>query len=114
MMPGQIPEVPAVQPIEVGDLLNDGALLIDVREQNEWDEARIPGAVLKPMSQINDWYQDLPREQTIVFSCRSGQRSAQVVNALITQAGFDNVVNLVGGIIGWAHADLAVETGLPS
>jgi rhodanese-related sulfurtransferase len=72
--------------------------------------ARIPGAELKPMSEINDWYVDLPRDRQIVFQCRTGARSAQVVHALITQAGFDNVINLSGGIVAWAEAELPVDT----
>lgn len=91
-------------------MISDGAILIDVREQNEWDQARIPGAELKPMSQINEWYEALPRDTQIIFQCRTGARSAQVVNALMTQAGFENVTNLTGGIVAWSHAELPVET----
>jgi len=90
-------------------MIDDGALLIDVREHNEWDEARIPGAVFKPMSEINEWYADLPRDQAIVVQCRTGSRSAHVVHALMTQAGFDNVSNLTGGIVAWSHAELPVD-----
>ena len=110
MMPQQTPEVPAVDPTEAHDLIAGGAILIDVREQNEWDQVRIPGADLKPMSQINEWYEALPRDTEIIFQCRSGARSAQVVNALITQADFDNVTNLTGGIIAWSHAELPVDS----
>ena len=113
MMPQLPPEVPAVDPAEAKDLVDDGALLVDVREPNEWNEARIPGAVLKPMSDIDRWYADLPRDTKIVVQCRTGNRSAHVVHALTTQAGFDNVVNLAGGIVAWAHAELPVDTGAP-
>lgn len=106
----QLPEVPAVTAEEAEQLIAAGALLVDCREQNEWDAARIPGADLKPMSEINDWYQDLPRERQIVVQCRTGARSAQIVHALITQAGFDNVTNLAGGIVAWAEAELPVDT----
>ncbi len=89
--------------------LDNGAMLVDVREQNEWDEARIPGAVLRPMSQINDWWQDLPDDREIILQCRTGARSAQVTAALMGQAGMDNVVNLAGGIVGWAEAGFDIE-----
>ncbi len=95
---------------EAERLVAAGALLVDCREQDEWDAARIPGAELKPMSEINGWYQNLPRDREIVFQCRTGARSAQIVHALITQAGFENVTNLTGGIIAWAEAELPVET----
>lgn len=113
MMPQLPPDVPAVQVTEAQDLLEEGALLIDVRETNEWNEARIPGAVLKPMSEINEWYADLPRDTEIIVQCRTGSRSAHVVHALMTQAGFENVTNLTGGIVAWAHAGLPIDTGVP-
>jgi rhodanese-related sulfurtransferase len=103
-------EVPGVTPIEAVDLIADRAMLIDVREQEEWDNERIPGAVFRPMSQINTWFADLPRDRTVIVQCRSGQRSAGVVLALMTQAGFDNVVNLSGGIVGWKFQNQPVET----
>lgn len=87
----------------------EGALLVDCREQNEWDAARIPGAVLKPMSTVNDWYQDLPTDRPIVMQCRSGNRSGQIVSVLTAQVGMDNVVNLTGGILAWAEAGLPIE-----
>lgn len=103
------PPIPNVSVDEVDDLVAQGALLVDIRERNEWEESRIAGAELKPMSGINDWYQDLPRDRTVILYCRSGSRSAQAVLALTTQAGFSNVYNMTGGIIAWANADLPVE-----
>lgn len=105
-----LPDVPTVHAGEVDGLLDAGALLIDVREPREWDRSRIPRSVLRPLSTINDWYAELPRDRTVIVSCRSGNRSARVVQALISQAGFDDVHNLAGGIIAWAEAGLAVET----
>lgn len=110
MLPQPIPQVPTVHVEDVEGLEADGALLIDVRERKEWDQARIPGFELRPMSTINDWYIDLPKDRKIVVSCRSGNRSARVVQALIEQAGFDDVHNLAGGIIAWAEAGYLVET----
>ena len=110
MLPQPIPQVPTVHVEDVAQLQADGAYLIDVREQKEWDQARIPGFELRPMSTINDWYIDLPRDRTIVVSCRSGNRSARVVQALIAQAGFEDVHNLAGGIIAWAEAGFEVES----
>ncbi len=109
MFENQTPAIPSVTVDEVDGLVGSGAMLVDIREQNEWDEARIGGAVLKPMSDINDWYQDLPRDQTVILYCRSGQRSAQAVHALISQAGFENVYDMTGGIIAWANAQLPIE-----
>jgi rhodanese-related sulfurtransferase len=102
-------EVPGITPVEAADMIADGAILIDVREQNEWETERIPGAEFKPMSQINGWYADLPRDRTIIVQCNSGQRSAAIINALMTQAGFDNLLNLTGGIVGWKFQNQPIE-----
>jgi rhodanese-related sulfurtransferase len=101
--------VPEVTVDEVDILVDQGALLIDVRELSEWNAGRIPRAELKPLSTINDWWPDLPRDRTIVVACRTGQRSAQVVQALISQGGFDDVHNMTGGIVAWAHAGRPVD-----
>jgi rhodanese-related sulfurtransferase len=103
------PPIPGVDVEEVGELVADGALLVDIREPEEWDEARIAGAELKPMSAINDWWQDLPSDRTVILYCRSGQRSARAVHALTSQAQLDNVFDMRGGIIAWHEAGLPVE-----
>jgi rhodanese-related sulfurtransferase len=103
------PDVPTIDVEEAARRIAGGALLIDVREQDEWDEARVPGAVHKPIGLINDWWQDLPSDRDIVVLCRSGSRSAQVVNALTAQAGMNNVWNLAGGIVAWAKAGQPVS-----
>ncbi len=102
-------EVPSVTPLEAVDMIADGAMLIDVREQDEWDSERIPGAEFLPMSQINGWFADLPRDRTIIVQCNSGRRSASIIQALMTQAGFDNLLNLTGGIVGWKFQNQPVE-----
>jgi rhodanese-related sulfurtransferase len=104
-----LPAVPSVDPADVTGLMNDGALLIDIREKKEWDESRIPGADFKPMSEINGWWQQLPRDRTVILYCRTGNRSAQATHALVSQAGFDNVLNLTGGIVEWAQSGLPME-----
>ncbi len=61
------------------------------------------------MSAINDWWQELPTDRTVVLYCRSGNRSAHAVNALVGQAGLSNVRNLTGGILAWASSGRDVE-----
>ena len=107
------PQVPTVDAQEAATRIAKGALLIDVREQAEWDEARIPGAIHRPVGTINDWYTDLPTDREIVFQCHSGGRSAQVVKALSSQAGMENVWNLAGGIVAWANAGNPVDYDPP-
>lgn len=102
--------IPTVGPTEASARVASGAVLIDVREQIEWDQARIPGAQLMPLSRADSWYQDLPGDADIIFYCRSGNRSGRIVRALIDQAGMSNVTNMGGGIIRWAEEGLPIET----
>ena len=101
--------VPETHPKEAADVVAGGALMIDIREADEWEEVRIPGAEFRPLSEINDWYEDLPRDRTVILQCRSGNRSAMATAALISQAGMGNVVNLAGGIIAWHQAGMPID-----
>lgn len=84
------------------------ALLIDVREPDEWAEARIPGARLIPLGELAERLDELPRDATIILQCRSGNRSRSATQAL-REAGFARAVNLRGGILAWAQAGLPLE-----
>ena len=110
-MEPQLPSVPAVEPEKASAMLEDGAMMVDVREVDEWENVRIAEAVLKPMSAIQEWWQDLPREFDLIMQCRTGSRSAEVTDALIHQAGFKRVFNLAGGIIAWHSSGLPIEQG---
>ena len=91
-------------------MIKEGALLIDVREPDEFDEARITGAVLLPMSEIRDRWQEIPRERVVVLYCRSGNRSGQIASALRIYAGYKNTYNLAGGILDWFSHGLQVDS----
>jgi rhodanese-related sulfurtransferase len=109
MHPFETPQIPSVTVDEVAALVDDGALLIDIREQPEWDESRIAGAELKPLSTINDWWEGLPTDRTVILYCRSGNRSAQAVSALTNQVGRTNVYNMTGGILAWSANRLPLD-----
>lgn len=76
-------------------------VLIDVRENNEYEMANM-GGVLIPMSEIQQRYNEIPKEGEVVVHCRSGMRSANVIAFLEQQHGYTNLANLEGGIIAWA------------
>lgn len=83
--------------------LPDEAVLLDVREQNEWDAGHAPSAVHIPLGDLPTRLDDLPSDDTtLAVICRSGGRSSQAV-AWLTQQGFD-VVNVDGGMRAWASA----------
>lgn len=74
--------------------------LIDVREEYEFDEANINGELI-PMGDIMDNFDKISKEKQVVIHCRSGKRSATVINALEAQHGFTNLYNLKGGILAY-------------
>ena len=76
-------------------------VLVDVREQNEFDICSLGGLEI-PMSQIMTRYQEIPKDKPVIIHCKSGKRSANVISALEQNFGYDNLSNLEGGILAWA------------
>lgn len=102
-----LPDTVDVQTVaEIKD--QDGVLVLDVREQWEYDEGHIPGVTLIPMSEIEGRLSEIPTDQTVIVTCRSGNRSGQVTDFLRSR-GYDNVHNMSGGILAWESAGLPVE-----
>ncbi|HVU73851.1 MAG TPA: rhodanese-like domain-containing protein [Mycobacteriales bacterium] len=95
-----------ISAIEAVPLVEAGAVLLDVREQYEWDAGHAPQAVHIPMSQLQSRAQEIPGDRTIVCICHVGGRSAVVVNAL-NQGGW-HALNLVGGMEAWLHEGLPI------
>ena len=75
--------------------------VLDVREARELDICRLEGALHVPMAEVPARTDDLPTKQQLVVICHHGARSQMVVDFL-RDAGFDNAVNLEGGIEAWA------------
>jgi rhodanese-related sulfurtransferase len=76
-------------------------LLVDVREPEEYEIARVEGARLLPLSRFNEWGTALDPERETVFICHHGIRSAQVC-AFLSRQGFGRIYNLTGGIDRWS------------
>lgn len=95
--------------INVNDLKDrldkgDKIFILDVREQHEFDAARIPGTTLIPLGTLPDQLDQLAdyKDVEFVVHCRSGARSARACQ-LLMENGFKNPVNLQGGIMAWAR-----------
>ena len=82
-----------------------GHVLLDVREQDEWDAGHAPGAWHIPLSDLPTRIDELPEADFLVV-CRSGGRSSRAAAGL-NQSGYD-ARNLDGGMKGWAAANLPV------
>lgn len=83
------------------------AVIVDVREQKEWDAGHAPDAVHIPLGQLSQRLTELPRDRRIVAVCRSGGRSSSATKAL-KRAGLE-AENLEGGMAAWQRAGLPLE-----
>jgi adenylyltransferase/sulfurtransferase len=79
----------------------DRPFLLDVRNPEEWEICRLPGATLIPLPDLPNRMGELDPNREIVIQCKVGGRSAKAVDFL-RQRGFKNVKNLVGGIDAWS------------
>lgn len=86
------------------------ALILDVREEDEFKSGHILNAKLIPLLKLKDRLGELEkyREQAIVVVCRSGSRSATAA-ALLGNRGFQQAYNLAGGMMAWQKSDLPIE-----
>lgn len=87
---------------------NPTVFMLDVREPDEYDAGHIPGITLIPMGEIPDRLSEIPTDVPVIVTCRTGNRSGQVVDFLREQ-GFTNVHNMDGGIVAWQKAGYEVE-----
>lgn len=75
-------------------------VIVDVREQWEYDNGHIPEAVLIPLTNLEDNHQKLDKNSKIVLVCRSGNRSSKAANYLANKS-FSNIYNFEGGMQDW-------------
>jgi len=87
-------------------MLRSRALLVDVREDDEWVAGHAPQAVHLPMSRLSREPVRLPSDRLVICVCHVGARSAAVAAAL-ADAGWD-AANLAGGMEAWHAAGLPV------
>jgi len=100
-------EQDGINQIEVNELLDiyeakeKDVVLLDVREQDEYNEGHIPGAQFLPMSEIVERYEkELDPEKHYVVICRSGGRS-QKVSKFLQEQGFTKITNYAPGMLEW-------------
>ncbi len=92
-----------VTPEQAEELIARGALVLDVRQPNEWIRGHIPEAELVPLDGIylfGKAIADYPKDQEIILVCEMGQRSV-VAAEIALVAGYTRVYNLAGGMSAW-------------
>lgn len=105
---------PSAGPPEVGleelaAALAGGAVLIDVRMPEEYEDMHVPGAIHMPLSELSVRSNEIPRDQRVYVICASGSRSLAAAGAL-NRAGWDTA-SVAPGTKGWFQAGRPVESG---
>lgn len=98
-------------PSEATHLINrENAVVLDIREDNEFHSGHIINAVHMPLAYLKDRKTELEKykNRPIIAVCRSGNRSGQACS-LLKREGFENIYNLKGGIMAWQHDSLPLD-----
>jgi len=105
----RISGIQQLRPLEAVRLMDDDALVLDVREAQEYGNGHIRQSVHIPMSALKNRISELDKykNRKIIAYCRSGSRSNYACK-LLKKSGFDQVYNMAGGIMGWSSANLPV------
>ena len=105
--PGDAPEVREVSRAEAQKLVADGAQLVDVRADHEWETGHIAGASHIPLDELARRSGEIEVDRPVVLYCRGGNRSSMATAAL--QAGGYDAAKLSEGITGWEEEGLPIE-----
>ncbi len=100
-----------VDPAAVREQVSNGAVVVDVREVDEWGAGHIPGAKHVPKSYLESRIEGAApdRSQHVVLYCQSGNRSAWAARTLIEDLGYENVESMTGGFTLWKDRGYDVE-----
>jgi len=104
-------ETDVISPKEAATMrVKDRAVIVDVREKDDWNEHHIHGAVRIPLSQLNDRLAELEpyKNRPIITQCQAGMRSAQA-QLMLKAAGFAKVYLMNGGMQAWHEQGLVTE-----
>lgn len=98
-----------ISPTELAEVMAD-VKLVDVRQPDEYvgELGHIPGAELIVLNTLPDQLQNLPKDQTVVFVCLGGGRSAKAA-AYAMMNGWTHVYNMAGGMALWNNLQLPIE-----
>jgi rhodanese-related sulfurtransferase len=105
--------VPAVDPLYADIRRRDPvrpAVLLDIRERDEFASVRVDGALFIPMSELGQRLGEVPRDRPLLVLCASGARSAAITGQLL-DGGWTDVGNVAGGITTWERLGLPVRRG---
>lgn len=99
---------PEISVVEAHRKYQEGAFLLDVRTQEEWDQAHIPNTIFIPLEELPERIKEIPTDKEIIIICRSGNRS-KVARDILLDAGLELVTSSQGGLISWNMAGYPLE-----
>jgi rhodanese-related sulfurtransferase len=91
----------------------DDFVLLDIRSDGELAQGMLPNAQHLPMHLVPLRINELPKDKDVILYCHSGARSYHAC-AYLAQQGYENVVNLRGGILGWARSGYQLASRMAS
>jgi phage shock protein E len=108
--PAQTQNLPADIDVTTANSLrgHSDVVMLDVRTPEEYAQGHIPGVVPIPLDQVPNRLAEIPKDKTVIVTCRSGNRSGQAAE-LLRQKGYTNIHNMLGGITAWEQAGYPVE-----
>jgi molybdopterin/thiamine biosynthesis adenylyltransferase/rhodanese-related sulfurtransferase len=107
-------QITEVDPKDVHELISsghNGYVVVDVREQHEFEQSHLPGAVHVPRGHLESRIEGAApdKAQRVITYCASGQRSALAANTMLKELGYENVESMTGGITLWKDRGYEVE-----
>jgi rhodanese-related sulfurtransferase len=102
-------ELPEISVDELAPELASGAMLLDVREVEEWQDGRVPGGKLIPLGEIVERLNEIPSNGRLYVICKSGGRSADACEFLRMRD--IDAVNVAGGTLAWIESGREVDSG---
>jgi rhodanese-related sulfurtransferase len=102
---------PEISVDELDELLRDGdARVLDVREEWEFRQGHLPGAIHVPLGRLGQGYTNLPRDKRLLVICQSGNRSLSATDFLLAR-GFGGSASVRGGTSAWARSGRPLDRG---
>lgn len=98
---------PTLNTLSATRMINDGAVIVDVRENGEFNGGHLPNARNIPVVDLEKRVGELPSGKPVLVVCATGQRAGRAITAL-RKAGRDQVFSLEGGLAAWRSAGLPV------
>ncbi len=103
-----------ISPQQVVQLMSHetGSLVLDVREENEYQSGHIKDSIHIPLSALKSRMSELEsyKDKNIILGCRSGSRSGRA-SSMLKKNGFEKVHNLRGGVLAWENDNLPMKKG---